>query len=233
MILAVLCLTAGPAVAKKRKSPSISGFVGTDPSTPAVQVQVVLRDKATGKPLATDTTNLFGHYKFKNVAPGEYIVACGKVERPVVVVDKKVRLDIDLGATDGVMDYSKNATADGGGGTAADPGSGDPALMRQLAGDYYSYQGSTERKLTLCPDGRFFLNRESSYSHSGQDMAWGAASQGGGSGRWSAQGQPAAGTLSFTYAGGGGDRFQYRMVDRGCIEFNGTTYCSRGPADCH
>ena len=28
------------------------------------------------------------------------------------------------------------------------------------------------------------------------------------------------------------DRFEYRMVDRGCMEFNGTTYCVQGPPDC-
>ncbi len=228
----VLCLAAAPVMARKKKAPSVSGYVGLDPATPAARIQVVLRDRATGTPVATDTTNLLGHYKFKNVPPGEYVVVCGKVERPVTVVDTKVRLDIDLSEADGVMDYSRNSAGAADGGGAADPGPGDPALMRQMAGNYYSYQGSTERRLTLCPDGRFFLNRESSYSHSGQDMAWGAASQGGASGRWSIQGQPSGGTISFSYSGGGSDRFEYRMVDRGCMEFNGTTYCVQGPPDC-
>jgi len=232
VVFCSVCLLSIPAAAKK-KSPAIVGFVGINPTTPAAQVQVVLRDKESGKPVSEDTTNIFGRFKFKNVQPGNYLLTCGKVSLPVTVIDKKVRIDIDLSAPDGVMNYAKEAAgANAGGAGAGDPGPSDPALVQQMAGYYYSYQGSTERKLMLCPDGRFFLNRESSYSNSSPDMSWGAASQSSGDGRWAISGRPSQGVLAFTYAGGGGDRFEYRMVDQGCIAFNGTTYCRQGPADC-
>jgi len=231
-ILFIIALVPLSAAAKK-KPPSVSGFVGTSPTSAAAGVQVVLREKESGKAVAETTTNLFGHFKFKKVQPGEYLLCCGEVSRPLTVINRKVRIDIDLSAPDGVMDYASAAVEQAAkGGNATDPGPGDPALMQQMAGYYYSYQGSTERKLMLCPDGRFFLNRESSYSNSGKDMAWGTASQSGGDGRWTISGQPSGGTLSFTYSGGGGDRFGYRMVDQGCIAFNGTTYCRQGEASC-
>ena len=63
----------------------------------------------------------------------------------------------------------------------------DAALMNYFEGMYYSFSavgggntGGTERKMSLCPDGKFRINSESGYSGGG----WGTASQGGDRGTW-------------------------------------------------
>jgi len=81
-----------------------------------------------------------------------------------------------------------------GAGPAAPAGPNDPALMRAMAGQYYSYSGSTERKVTLRPSGTFFGSSES--------RAWGAASQNQSSGNWSVQGSQQGGTITLGYRGG-------------------------------
>ena len=87
----------------------VSGFVGTSSTSAANGVNVVLIDKATGTPVDSVSTGIFGKYTFKNVKPGTYIVKAEKVRREVTVVQKDIRMDIDLSAPGGEMDYMKGA----------------------------------------------------------------------------------------------------------------------------
>ena len=120
-------------------------------------------------------------------------------------------------------------------GPAPNVGPSDPNLLRAMAGEYYSYAGSTERKLMLCPNGTFWDSRESSYSGSfGTNQGgWGAASQGSGSGSYAIQGSVQDGTINFSYKSGkrSQSRFQCKS-ERGCCSFDGTTFCYSGAARC-
>ena len=77
----------------------------------------------------------------------------------------------------------------GAAGTEAPTGPNDPNLQRQIAGIWWGYSGSTERRIGLCPDGSYRDYTESSYSgqssnqYGNQTMAWGSGSQSGGAGR--------------------------------------------------
>jgi hypothetical protein len=218
----------------------VSGFVGTSSTSAANGVNVVLIDKATGRPVDSVSTGIFGKYTFKNVKPGTYVVKAEKVMREVTVVQKDIRMDIDLSAPGGTMDYMKGAMQQQQqqqqqGGAAAPAGPTDPALMQTMAGEYYSYSGSTERKLMLCPNGTFWDSRESSYSGSfGTNQGgWGAASQGGGSGSYAIQGNTQGGTINFSYKNGKRSQSRFRTTgERGCYSFDGTTFCYSGAARC-
>lgn len=238
VLLLILGIISVPLLAAKDKKPKeafkVSGYAGTSSTAAAPGMNVVLIDKATGKPLDSVSTNFLGRYKFSDVKPGTYIIKCEKVTREVTVVAKDIRMDIDLSAPGGVMDYAKGA-AQQATGSAPPPGPSDPALQRAMAGEYYSYTGSTERKLMLCPSGTFFDSRESSYSGSfGTDQGgWGAASAGAGSGSYSIQGDRQSGTITFSYKGGKRAQVHYQSTgERGCYKFDGTPFCYSGAARC-
>ncbi|MCK5736149.1 MAG: hypothetical protein KAH21_06695, partial [Spirochaetaceae bacterium] len=121
---------------------------------------------------------------------------------------------------------------------AAATGPTDPALAKWIAGEYYSYQGSTERKLMLCPGGVFYDSHESSYSGSSTDSlgnqtsAFGTANQGSGNGRWAIQGNKQSGTITFSYKGKGARKKQYRSIGDNCFMIGGVKYCYNGAARC-
>jgi hypothetical protein len=125
----------------------------------------------------------------------------------------------------------------GGAGAVAPTGPNDPNLQRQIAGLWWGYSGSTERSIGLCADGTYFDSRESSYSGRGfdsggnQTMAWGAASQGGGQGRWTISGDTNAGMIHVSYANGSTANIAYRQIgDPGCLSFDGNTLCRKSAA---
>ncbi len=215
---------------------NISGYVGTSSTTPASRVNVVLYSKDKDKVVDSVQTNFFGKYKFADVEPGTYLVKVGKLAKEVVIVKKSLRIDIDLSAPDGEMDYMKSAAS----GTAAQPvGPNDENLMRAMAAEYYHYSGSTERKVMLCPDGRYMGSHESSYSGSStdslgnQNMAWGSASQGRSGGRWTIQGTQTQGTITMSGNDGKQSQVKYQSTgERGCFTFNGNVFCVSGPARC-
>jgi hypothetical protein len=227
---------------------TISGFVGRSSTAAASGVNVVLFSVDDNKNVDSVQTGLFGKYTFKNVGPGTYRIKVGKISREVVIVKKNLRVDIDLSADDGVMDYTKPATSATSSETAqtaqaaqaAQPaGPNDDSLMRAMAAEYYSYSGSTERKVMLCPDGRYFNASESSYSGTSSDslgnqnLAWGSANQKSGAGRWVVQGTQQQGTIILTGNDGSRSQVQYRTTgERGCYRFNGTTFCVSGPPRC-
>jgi hypothetical protein len=247
-ILAVIAAVALAAPALfgqgKAKVYKVSGFIGKSTSEAAPGVTVILVHKDSGEVVGTDQTNFFGKYTIKDVPPGVYVLQVEKVERTLAVKAKNVRLDIDLGAEGGMMDYMKTGInqmneKNKGGGPGGSPGPNDPQMAQTIAGEYYSYAGSTEKKIMFCPDGTFFDSSESSYSGVGTDslgnqtMAWGNASQNQGSGQWAIQGNAQSGTITLVYKSGKRVQVKYKAgPEKGCYSFDGTTFCYSGPARC-
>lgn len=112
-------------------------------------------------------------------------------------------------------------------------------LQAQIAGVWWGYSGSTERKIGLCPGGRYMDYTESSYSGRGYDSggnethAWGAASQGGNQGRWTIQGNYEQGTITVQTVSGEQFTLDYSQVgEPGCLNINGSRLC-RTSATCN
>jgi hypothetical protein len=219
---------------------SISGYIGTSSMSAASKVNVVLYLKDKDQPVDSVQTNFFGRYKFNDLGPGTYVVKVGRITREVVLVKKSMRIDIDLSAEDGTMDYAKGAAASTTAGTPAQPvGPNDASLMQAMAAEYYHFSGSTERKVMLCADGRYFGAAESSYSGTSTDSlgnqtsGFGAASQSRSGGRWTVQGSQGQGTITFSGNDGRQSQLRFQSTgERGCFSFNGTTFCASGPARC-
>ncbi len=217
---------------------NISGYVGNSSTSAAPGLNVVLFIKDKPDPVDSVSTNFLGRYKFNNLMPGTYVVKVGKVSREVVLVKKSIRMDIDLSAEGGVMDYAKGAAASAPvGGAAAGPS--DPALLQAMSGSWYSYSGSTERKVMLCPNGIYYNASESSYSGTMRDGlgnqtgAWGTANQNRGQGRWSVQGNQQQGVITLVEKDGSQSQIRYQSTgEKGCFTFNGTTFCYAGVPNC-
>ena len=244
--ISVIFMLCSPMLLQaKSKGLKIEGFVGQSSTVPAASETVKLLD-GTGKIVDMDQTNFFGKYKFDKLVPGYYIIQVRKIKKEVLLKDKKIRMDIDLSAATGSMNYF---TA--GQGSATSPQSsgkpaggfgssgGDQGLMRQMSATYYGYSGSTETKAALCLNGAYYDTSESSYSGNSSDslgnqtMAWGAANQGQGKGSWTAQGTVQQGVLNIRYANGDDTKVEYRAIDNaGCYTFNAVTMCRSGPANC-
>jgi hypothetical protein len=240
-----MVLTATGVFAQdKKKTFKVGGFVGQSTSTAAPNVLVTIFNKDSEEVVGTDETNFFGKYTIKNVPPGVYVLQVEKIQRTLAVKNKNVRLDIDLSAEAGVMDYVKTGIAQinaksKGGGPGGSPGPSDPQMTQTIAGEYYSYAGSTERKVMFCPEGTFFDSSESSYSGTGtdslgnQNMAWGTAGQKQGSGQWAIQGTSQSGTITLVYKSGKRVEVKYQAgAEKGCYSFDGTVFCYSGPARC-
>lgn len=239
---ALFLLAAGAFAQEKAKSYKVGGFVGRSTSEAAPGVTVVLIRAGAGETVGTDETNFFGKYSFKDVPPGFYILQVEQIRRPLEVKAKNVRLDIDLSAKGGAMDYTKTGmpALKQALGQAAPPGPNDPQMMQMIAGEYYSFSGSTEKQVMFCPDGKFSDSSESSYSGvsgdslGNQNLAWGAAGQKGGSGLWAIQGTSQSGTITLSYNGGKKVTIKYQAgPERGCYSFDGTTFCYKGAARCN
>jgi hypothetical protein len=121
---------------------------------------------------------------------------------------------------------------------AAASGPNNPELQAQIAGLWWGYAGSTERTFGLCRDGTYFTDRESSYSGTSSDaggnqvMAWGAASQGSGQGRWTVSGTASSGEIHVQNSDGGSGNIAFQDInDPGCLSIDGNTMCKKS-ADC-
>jgi len=244
----VLVAAGAPAFGAKDTF-NISGFVGRSSNEPASKVVVKLLDES-GKVLDMAQTGFFGRYRFEKLKPGLYVLQVGELKLEALLKNKDLRLDINLSAKDGQMRYFKaedvaaavSGTAAGGttagAATGPAPGPNDPQLMQAMAGSYWSYQGSTETKLMLCPNGSFFDSSESSYSGRSADqlgnqtMAWGAAGQSGSRGKWSVQGGQRQGTIQLVYKDGKTATVQFRAIDQQCYQFSAKTLCRVGPPQC-
>lgn len=246
MICALLLLLTGTVYGKTGFS--IKGFIGNSPTQAAPNTTVELIDGNSGDIIDGVSTNFFGKFKFTGLAPGIYILKVGSVQKKVYVKEKDVRMDIDLSADNGTMDYAghfiKEQQTASAPKTGAAPSGGqdkpnDTALAAQIAGTWWGYSGSTERKIGLCPDGTYMDYTESSYSGRSFDgggsetMAWGQASQGGGAGTWAIQGDGQQGTIYVRYNNGSQTSLRYQQCgDPGCLLFNGNKLC-RSSAKCN
>jgi hypothetical protein len=250
--LIVACLT-GCSMAPPPGSPetgyTVTGYVGKSSALPAINENVLLLDGETGKPVDSAQTNWMGKYTFSGVKPGSYVVEAGSVQRKVLVKAESQRLDLDLSAKDGVMDYTKTGSLKSGksGGTSGPQGAsgsggpkgGDASLVQAMAANYWGYSGSTETRLALCPDGTFYDFSESGYSGGSYDsggnqtMSWGSASQASGKGTWTIEGDTQRGTITLYYSGGKQQTVEYQPGDdRGCYYFSGRQMCQTGEPTC-
>ncbi|WP_201328468.1 hypothetical protein [Thermotomaculum hydrothermale] len=204
---------------------------------------VLLFDSKTGRLIAKTKTNIFSKYKFKNIPVGVYVVKVGKFTKEVSVSTKNIKLDFNLSAPDGLMHHSDrfvyNAAKEIEEQTKGkDPGKNNQELMNWIAGEYYSYQGNTERKLMLCPNGVFYDSSESSYSGTMSDAggnqtgAWGSGSADSGNGRWAIRGNKQSGTITFCYKGKDCNTVKYYAMKDNCFKINGITFCYKGKPRC-
>lgn len=92
---------------EKEKLYKITGFVGKSSSEPAPGVSVILVRAGAEEIVGTVQTNFFGKYTIKDVPPGIYQLRAENVQRQLGVKDKDVRIDIDLSAPGGTMDYAR------------------------------------------------------------------------------------------------------------------------------
>lgn len=125
-------------------------------------------------------------------------------------------------------------TGNTGGGFAPDF-QNNPELMEYFAGMYYSFSavgrgqtGSTERKMSLCGDGRYTNYTESGYAGD----VWGTASQGGGSGTWRINGTKTSGTIVPTGRNGKTYTYKYESCGDGCIYLGNIKFACAGVASC-
>ena len=222
------------------RSAEITGFVGYSSMQVAPNMTVKLIKGDSGQVADIDETNFFGKYTFEGVSPGYYKLQAGDVVRELMIKgkDDEKRIDIDLSAKGGAMDYSGTAgTADQQ--TKATTGvktkANNQDLANQIAGVWWGYSGSTERRLGLCPGGVYRDYTESSYSgggYSNQGAAWGSASQQSGHGAWNIQGDTQSGVITVRYNSGETTSLRYSQInDPGCLDINGSTLC-RTSASC-
>ncbi|MFZ5980171.1 MAG: carboxypeptidase-like regulatory domain-containing protein [Candidatus Zixiibacteriota bacterium] len=235
---------ADPSSKKEEKTYKIHGFLGESSTTAAPNKTVTLFDADSNKALANTNSNFFGKYAFKKLSPGHYLIKVGEKVIDVYLIDKDIRLDIDLSAKDGTMNYASGAATPAEKPTEkksaeTPPGQpdGDAELAKQFSGKYYSYTGGStlsggggsESQIAFCPDGSYFESYESGYYGSGQ---WGQAGQSRASGKWSIQGTIDSGTITITYASGKQQAVQYQTTgERGCYKFDGRLYCYNGACD--
>ena len=134
----------------------------------------------------------------------------------------------------------ESASTGGTGGAVAPSGSSNQQLMRQMAGIYYSfssaglsYSGGTERRVVLCPNGKYYSGSESSYSAgAGTSGAWGAAGQQADRGTWRVQGNINEGILTTIDSSGKPTEYRYRRCGGDCIYLGNTKFAVSTPANC-
>jgi hypothetical protein len=206
----------------------IVGYVGKSSQQAAPSETVTLRD-ANGQPVASATTDFMGKYQFYPLPAGSYTLVVGQIERPVVLADNHQRVDIDLSAEGGKMDYAAGAARSGkpgGGGPVVAQGPNDPELQKQFAGFYWGFSGvnsstgggGTERKKNFCADGRFYDMTESNYYGRGHDqygeeeMRFSNVSTPGATvARWTITGTMEKGVITITYPNGSTSQIHYEV----------------------
>jgi hypothetical protein len=236
--LLVCSCNMGPPAGSPETGYLIHGFVGNSPTAAAPNIMVMLFDLTTSKPVASDKTNLFGKYKFEHIQPGHYFIKAGKKSMELVIIDKNQRIDIDLSAKDGSMDYAKDAAqqltdAVVGVTPPGKPG-GDVELGKKIMGKWYSYSGGStlsggggsESQLAFCPDGSYYDSYDASYSGTN---TYGAASQSGASGYWAIEGNIQAATITITRPNGSKSVIKVQSApEKDCLLFDGRKHCYNG-----
>ncbi len=202
----------------------IVGFVGKGSQQAAPSELVTLAD-ADGKQLGSVTTDAWGKFKFYPLPAGSYTLTCGDKQLPVIITDNHQRVDIDLNAKDGKMDYVAGSMKNAQGGKVAAQGPNDPELQKQFAGYYWGFSavgagstggGGTERKKNFCADGRFYDMSESSYygrehnQYGDETMNWSATGSNSSVAQWTISGTLQQGTITITYPNGNTSQIQYQ-----------------------
>jgi hypothetical protein len=235
---------ADSASKKPEKTYKIHGFLGESSTVAAPGKMVTLFDADSNKAITNTKSNFIGKYAFKQLPSGHYLVKVGDKVMEVYLIDKDIRLDIDLSSKDGTMNYAAGAAANvlksdkkkAESTPTGQPG-GDTDLAKQFSGKYYSYTGGStlsggggsESQIAFCPDGSYFESYESGYYGSGQ---WGQAGQSRASGTWSIKGTLESGTITINYANGKQETVKYQTTgERGCFKFGGRIYCYNGVCD--
>jgi len=109
-----------------------------------------------------------------------------------------------------------------------------PLVNLAVAGQYYFFYSSSvgsysrEDTLNLCANGMFNRGGEMSASQAGQ---WGAASQSGASGKWSAEGNDNQGTVTLNYSNGQTAQIRYERSGSDMV-FDGRKYARFGDGTC-
>ena len=119
-------------------------------------------------------------------------------------------------------------------------GNQDETLMAQISATYYSFtssgvghSGGTERRVVLCPDGRYYTGTESGYSSgAGTGGAWGTASWKSNQGTWRVVGNVQRGTLTTITSDGRPTEYHYQSCGKGCYYFGNNKFAVEGPARC-
>jgi len=112
MFLATACVTVPVVQDNPAKGYKIEGFIGKSAQKAASGELVSLIDADTGQTLEQVSSNLFGKYSFSQLPPGTYQVRVGRITRDVLLHNRDIRLDIDLSAPGGKMDYAKEGRAE-------------------------------------------------------------------------------------------------------------------------
>ncbi|MEW6520051.1 MAG: carboxypeptidase-like regulatory domain-containing protein [Thermodesulfobacteriota bacterium] len=177
---------------------AITGFVGESSQIPAPNETVFLLDGQTEKPLASTGTNFFGKYTFSGLPPGLYILQVRHIKWGVLIKEQSERLDIDLSAPDGKMNYLANhqlkqatetaplqpqpgqATAvQREAGLTGAGGSSDNNLQQLLLSSAWcsfsfkggsQYSGTSTSRVRFFADGTYSLGSRSEGSYTGQTM---------------------------------------------------------------
>ncbi|MBU0968725.1 MAG: carboxypeptidase-like regulatory domain-containing protein [Proteobacteria bacterium] len=159
---------------------TITGFVGESSQVPAPNETVFLLDGQTEKPLTSVGTNFFGKYTFAALPPGLYILQVRNIKWGVLIKDQSERLDIDLSAPGGKMNYlvapqtkqaaeaapAKPQTGEARtvrgktGQSGADGGSGDKLQQLLLSSAWcsFSFKGGSQYSSTSSSRVRFFTD---------------------------------------------------------------------------
>ncbi|MFN2127662.1 MAG: carboxypeptidase-like regulatory domain-containing protein [Anaerolineales bacterium] len=109
MLLATACVTVPFVPDDPAKGYKINGFIGKSAQEAASGELVTLVDANTGQTIDQESSNFFGKYSFSQLPPGNYQIRVGRISRNVVLRNRSIRLDIDLSAPGGRMDYTKDA----------------------------------------------------------------------------------------------------------------------------
>jgi hypothetical protein len=105
---------------------------------------------------------------------------------------------------------------------------------RAIAGQYYFFYSSSvgsysrDDTLNLCANGMFNRGGEQSASQAGQ---WGAASQSGAAGKWSAEGTDYQGVITLNYSNGRSAQVRYQRSGSDIV-FDGRKYARFGDGSC-
>ncbi len=192
----------------------ITGFISSSPGSAAPGETVVLVEMASGRTVGSVQADAMGKYTFYPVKTGSYQVRVNRIRLPATVTASHVRLDVDLSAPDGRMNYasaalkqkdvaepSRAAPGESASGAAADQGmtataGGVDGQLKQLllSSAWCSFSYSKSSGVTKSGRVRFFANgtystkrRSEGYS-SGSGGTFASQGDSGSDGHWNVRG---------------------------------------------